>query len=114
MAKLYLSNYRNLYGSAYGMDLWQYDFGDASLEDYVKDVTLQEHVALFEKVRSTAPYILDDRRDAEFFESFQHGGTSLYTILIYIFYPILSQHCFFCNRQEKVFTPARARCIMPS
>lgn len=42
MAKLYLSNYRNLYGSAYGMDLWQYDFGDASLEDYVKDVTLQE------------------------------------------------------------------------
>ena len=42
LAKLYLCNYRNLYGSAYGMDLWQYDFGDASLEDYVKDVTLQE------------------------------------------------------------------------
>lgn len=41
-AKLYLSNYRNLYGSAYGLDLWQYDFGDASLEDYVKDVTIQE------------------------------------------------------------------------
>lgn len=42
MAKLYLCNYRNLYGSAYGMDLWQYDFGDDSLEDYVKDVTIQE------------------------------------------------------------------------
>ena len=42
MAKLYLCNYRNLYGSAYGMDLWQYDFGDESLEDYVKDVTIQE------------------------------------------------------------------------
>ena len=42
MAKLYLCNYRNLYGSAYGLDLWQYDFGDASLEDYVKDVTIQE------------------------------------------------------------------------
>lgn len=42
MAKLYLCNYRNLYGTAYGMNLWQYDFGDVSLEDYVKDVTIQE------------------------------------------------------------------------
>ena len=42
LAKLYLCNYRNLYGSAYGMDLWQYDFGEESLEQYVKDVTIQE------------------------------------------------------------------------
>lgn len=41
-AKLYLCNYKNLYGRAYGVDLWQYDFRDASLESYVKDVTLDE------------------------------------------------------------------------
>ncbi|MCM1284173.1 MAG: peptidyl-prolyl cis-trans isomerase [Muribaculaceae bacterium] len=41
-AKLYLCNYRNLYGNAYGMDLWEQDYGDESLEQYVKDVTLQE------------------------------------------------------------------------
>lgn len=44
-AKLYLCNYRNLYGKAYGTDLW--DSYDAQLEQYVKDVTIQEltHVA---------------------------------------------------------------------
>lgn len=41
-AKLYLCNYRNLYGTVYGIDLWQYDFGERSLEQYVKDVTLQQ------------------------------------------------------------------------
>lgn len=41
-AKIYLCNYRNLYGNAYGIDLWQYDFGERSLEQYVKDVTLQQ------------------------------------------------------------------------
>lgn len=41
-AKLYLCNYKNLYGSAYGVDLWDYDFGEASLEEYVKAVTLSE------------------------------------------------------------------------
>lgn len=41
-AKLYLCNYKNLYGNAYGVDLWNYDFGDASLEDYIKDVTIDE------------------------------------------------------------------------
>ena len=44
-AKLYLCNYRNLYGKAYGTDLW--DSYDADLEQYVKDVTIQEltHIA---------------------------------------------------------------------
>ncbi|MCD7709019.1 MAG: peptidyl-prolyl cis-trans isomerase [Clostridiales bacterium] len=41
-AKIYLCNYRNIYGDAYGIDLWEYDFGDDSLEEYVKDVTIQE------------------------------------------------------------------------
>ncbi len=41
-ALLYLCNYRNLYGSAYGIDLWEYDYGADSLEQYVKDITIQE------------------------------------------------------------------------
>lgn len=41
-ALLYLCNYRNLYGSAYGIDLWEYDYGTQSLEQYVKDITIQE------------------------------------------------------------------------
>lgn len=41
-AKVYLANYQNLYGTAYTIDLWQHDFGDNSLTDYVKDVTLEE------------------------------------------------------------------------
>lgn len=45
MAKLYLCNYRNLYGRTYGIDLW--DNYDPDLEQYVKDVTVQEltHIA---------------------------------------------------------------------
>lgn len=47
-ARLYLCNYQNIYGYAYGMNLWEYDFSQleegASLEDYVKDVTLTELV----------------------------------------------------------------------
>ena len=41
-AKLYLCNYKNLYGNEYGVNLWNYDFGDESLDDYVKDVTIDE------------------------------------------------------------------------
>lgn len=41
-AKVYLANYQNIYGTAYGMDLWQHDFGDDSLVGYIKDVTMQE------------------------------------------------------------------------
>lgn len=47
-AKLYLCNYRNLYGEAYGQDLWQDN--DQELEAYVKDVTIQElsHIVCME------------------------------------------------------------------
>jgi len=47
-ARLYLCNYQNIYGSAYGMNLWDYDYSQmeegTTLEDYVKDVTLTELV----------------------------------------------------------------------
>ena len=51
-AKLYLSNYRNIYGNAYGVELWNYDFGEVSLEDYVKDVTIDEltRIACMEQI----------------------------------------------------------------
>ena len=45
-ARLYLCNYQNIYGSAYGLNLWEYqnpqiEEGE-TLEDYVKDITLAE------------------------------------------------------------------------
>lgn len=41
-ARVYLTNYQNIYGNAYGVDLWKHDFGDNSLVEYVKAVTLEE------------------------------------------------------------------------
>lgn len=41
-ARVYLTNYQNIYGTAYTINLWQHDFGDDSLTEYVKDVTLEE------------------------------------------------------------------------
>lgn len=45
-ARLYLCNYQNIYGYAYGIDLWQHDYGDIAEEDtleaYVKEVALAE------------------------------------------------------------------------
>lgn len=46
-AKVYLANYQNIYGTAYTIDLWQHDFGDASLLDYVKDITLEELTCVY-------------------------------------------------------------------
>lgn len=47
-ARLYLCNYQNIYGYAFGMNLWEYDFSQleegSTLEAYVKDVTLTELV----------------------------------------------------------------------
>lgn len=45
-AKLYLANYQNLYGTAYTLDLWQHDFGDESLEEYIKNITMNELVTV--------------------------------------------------------------------
>ncbi len=41
-ARLFLCNYQNLYGNAYGVNLWDYDFEGDSLEEYVKNITLDE------------------------------------------------------------------------
>ncbi len=41
-AKVYLVNYQNIYGTAYGLNLWEHDFGDTSLEEYIKDITIAE------------------------------------------------------------------------
>ena len=41
-AKVYLCNFQNIYGSAYGLNLWNHDFGDESLDKYVKDITVSE------------------------------------------------------------------------
>ena len=46
-AKVYLANYQNLYGTAYTIDLWQHDFGEASLEEYIKDVALAELTSVY-------------------------------------------------------------------
>jgi foldase protein PrsA len=58
-AMIYLCNYKNLYGSAYGIDLWEYEFEDESLETYVKDM------ALAELVRITCMDILAEEREME-------------------------------------------------
>lgn len=41
-ARVYLTNYQNIYGTAYGVDLWKHDFGDDSLVKYIKAVTMEE------------------------------------------------------------------------
>lgn len=41
-AKVYLCNYQNIYGSAYGIDLWKHESEDQSLEQYVKDITISQ------------------------------------------------------------------------
>ncbi len=41
-AKVYLVNYQNIYGTAYGINLWEGDYGENSLEEYVKDITISE------------------------------------------------------------------------
>lgn len=40
--RVYLTNYQNIYGTAYGVDLWKHDFGDDSLVKYIKAITMEE------------------------------------------------------------------------
>lgn len=42
LMKVFLANYQNIYGEAYGLDLWKHDFGDQDLESYVKELSLSE------------------------------------------------------------------------
>lgn len=39
-ARIYLINYMNIYGKAYGIDLWEQEFETEGLKQYVKDVTI--------------------------------------------------------------------------
>lgn len=41
-AKVFLTNYQNIYGKVYDVNLWEHDFGDNSLEEYVKDLTISQ------------------------------------------------------------------------
>jgi len=41
-AKVYLANYKNLYGTAYDVKLWGGDYNENNLEQYIKDITLEE------------------------------------------------------------------------
>lgn len=41
-AKVLLANYQNLYGTAFGMNLWEHDFGESDLCSYVKGLSLTE------------------------------------------------------------------------
>lgn len=66
-AKLYLSNYRNIYGNAYGVELWNYDFGEASLEDYIKEVTIDEltRIACMEQIAKEQEVELTEEEEAK-------------------------------------------------
>lgn len=46
-AKLYLSNYKNLYGNVYGLKLWDYSSDGVSMQEYVKSVTIDELSRIF-------------------------------------------------------------------
>lgn len=39
-AKVVMTNYQNMYGTMYGIDLWKHEFGNNDLEAYVKDLTI--------------------------------------------------------------------------
>lgn len=46
-ARLYLCNYKNLYGNAYGINLWESNIDRSTLEDYIKGVTLDELTQIY-------------------------------------------------------------------
>lgn len=41
-ARVFLTNYQNIYGTVYGVKLWEQDLGENSLEQYVKDLTISQ------------------------------------------------------------------------
>ena len=41
-ARIFLTNYQNIYGKVYDINLWEHDFGENSLEQYVKDLTISQ------------------------------------------------------------------------
>lgn len=65
-AKVYLTNYQNIYGTAYGLNLWEHDFGDDSLTQYVKDITLEEltHVVCMDLLAESQEVSLSEEEKA--------------------------------------------------
>jgi foldase protein PrsA len=63
-ARLYLCNYRNLYGSAYGLKLWETESED--LTAYAKDVTIQElsYIICMDLLAKEQEMSLDDEEEA--------------------------------------------------
>ncbi|MFP3155105.1 peptidyl-prolyl cis-trans isomerase [Lachnospiraceae bacterium ZAX-1] len=41
-AKVFLTNYQNIYATMYGVDLWKHDFGNGGLYKYVKELTISQ------------------------------------------------------------------------
>ncbi len=66
-AKVYLTNYQNIYGTAYGLNLWEHDFGDNSLTQYVKDITLEEltHVICMDLLAESQEVSLSEDEKAD-------------------------------------------------
>ena len=66
-AKVYLTNYQNIYGTAYGLNLWEHDFGDDSLTQYVKDITLEEltHVVCMDLLAESQEVSLSEEEMAD-------------------------------------------------
>ena len=65
--KVYLTNYQNIYGTAYGLNLWEHDFGDDSLTQYVKDITLEEltHVVCMDLLAESQEVSLSEEEKAD-------------------------------------------------
>lgn len=41
-AKVFLTNYQNIYGDVYGVNLWKHKFENNELETYVKEITISQ------------------------------------------------------------------------
>lgn len=41
-ARVFLTNYQNIYADMYGVNLWKHKFKNNELEDYVKDITVSQ------------------------------------------------------------------------
>ncbi len=65
-AKLYLCNYKNIYGIAYGIDLWGDSYTAATLESYIKDITIDELARIYcmEQIANEEGITLTDEEKA--------------------------------------------------
>ena len=94
-AKLYLANYQNIYGEAYTLDLWEHDFGDESLEEYIKTITLNKLVALTEEdevnIMTAASVYYDSLTD----EDKDYLGVSEVDIAEYYRHYVLAQKVYY-------------------